>query len=115
VFIEFTVQAGDEMLRDGQGTINMVSKVWFITGTSRGFGRVWAESALARGDRVAATARDVRRLASLVAGGRSGMVSLSRPRATWGLSRLGSHRPHGGPAREGSACERWLWVDRRLA
>jgi NAD(P)-dependent dehydrogenase (short-subunit alcohol dehydrogenase family) len=35
------------------------SKVWFITGTSKGFGRVWAEAALKRGDRVAATARDV--------------------------------------------------------
>jgi NAD(P)-dependent dehydrogenase (short-subunit alcohol dehydrogenase family) len=33
----------------------MPSKVWFVTGTSRGFGRVWAEAALARGDRVAAT------------------------------------------------------------
>ncbi len=43
----------------------MASKVWFITGTSRGFGRVWAEAALARGDRVAATARDVKSLASL--------------------------------------------------
>ncbi|WP_239152950.1 SDR family NAD(P)-dependent oxidoreductase [Virgisporangium aliadipatigenens] len=32
-------------------------KIWFITGTSRGLGRVWAESALARGDRVVATAR----------------------------------------------------------
>src|ERR1044072_4646104 len=36
----------------------MTSKVWFITGSSKGFGRVWAEAALARGDRVAATARD---------------------------------------------------------
>jgi NAD(P)-dependent dehydrogenase (short-subunit alcohol dehydrogenase family) len=36
----------------------MPSKVWFITGTSRGFGRVWAQAALARGDRVAATARE---------------------------------------------------------
>src|SRR6202521_4799309 len=44
----------------------MTSKVWFITGTSKGFGRVWAEAALARGDRVAATARDVRSLAPLV-------------------------------------------------
>ena len=43
----------------------MPSKVWFITGTSRGFGRVWAEAALARGDRVAATARDVKTLAPL--------------------------------------------------
>jgi NAD(P)-dependent dehydrogenase (short-subunit alcohol dehydrogenase family) len=32
-------------------------KTWFITGTSRGFGRVWAEAALERGDRVVATAR----------------------------------------------------------
>ncbi len=32
-------------------------KVWFITGSSRGFGRVWTEAALKRGDKVAATAR----------------------------------------------------------
>jgi NAD(P)-dependent dehydrogenase (short-subunit alcohol dehydrogenase family) len=44
----------------------MASKVWFITGTSKGFGRIWAEAALARGDRVAATARDVKTLAPLV-------------------------------------------------
>jgi len=44
----------------------MTSKTWFITGTSKGFGRVWAEAALARGDRVAATARDVNTLAALV-------------------------------------------------
>jgi NAD(P)-dependent dehydrogenase (short-subunit alcohol dehydrogenase family) len=42
------------------------SKVWFITGTSKGFGRVWAEAALARGDRVAATARDIKSLDTLV-------------------------------------------------
>ncbi|MET8998716.1 SDR family NAD(P)-dependent oxidoreductase [Amycolatopsis sp. NPDC004169] len=35
-----------------------MTKNWFITGTSKGFGREWAEAALARGDRVAATARD---------------------------------------------------------
>jgi NADP-dependent 3-hydroxy acid dehydrogenase YdfG len=34
------------------------SKVWFITGASRGFGRVWTEAALKRGDRVAAAARN---------------------------------------------------------
>lgn len=34
-------------------------KVWFITGASRGFGRVWTEAALERGDKVAATARSV--------------------------------------------------------
>jgi NAD(P)-dependent dehydrogenase (short-subunit alcohol dehydrogenase family) len=44
----------------------MASKVWFITGTSKGFGRVWAEAALARGDRVVTSARDVKTLAPLV-------------------------------------------------
>lgn len=44
----------------------MATKVWFITGTSKGFGRVWAEAALARGDRVAATARNVTTLSPLV-------------------------------------------------
>jgi len=44
----------------------MASKVWFITGTSKGFGRIWAQAALARGDRVAATARDVKTLQPLV-------------------------------------------------
>jgi NAD(P)-dependent dehydrogenase (short-subunit alcohol dehydrogenase family) len=41
-------------------------KVWFITGTSKGFGRIWAQAALARGDKVAATARDERTLSELV-------------------------------------------------
>jgi NAD(P)-dependent dehydrogenase (short-subunit alcohol dehydrogenase family) len=40
-------------------------KVWFITGTSKGFGRIWAEAALARGDKVAATARDESTLSDL--------------------------------------------------
>jgi NAD(P)-dependent dehydrogenase (short-subunit alcohol dehydrogenase family) len=43
-----------------------MSKVWFITGTSKGFGRIWAEAALERGDRVAATARNVASLDALV-------------------------------------------------
>src|SRR3954468_1427395 len=43
-----------------------MSKTWFITGTSRGFGRAWAEAALERGDRVAATARDTSTLKDLV-------------------------------------------------
>jgi NAD(P)-dependent dehydrogenase (short-subunit alcohol dehydrogenase family) len=42
-------------------------KTWFITGTSRGFGRVWAEAALRRGDRVIATARKTASLDPLVA------------------------------------------------
>ncbi|MCS5724213.1 SDR family oxidoreductase [Herbiconiux sp. CPCC 203407] len=44
----------------------MASKTWFITGTSRGFGREWAVAALERGDSVAATARDVSSLDDLV-------------------------------------------------
>lgn len=42
-------------------------KVWFITGASRGFGRVWTEAALQRGDKVAATARQLASLADLTA------------------------------------------------
>ena len=44
----------------------MSSKIWFITGTSRGFGREWAAAALERGDRVAATARNTDSLDDLV-------------------------------------------------
>jgi NAD(P)-dependent dehydrogenase (short-subunit alcohol dehydrogenase family) len=45
----------------------MPAKTWFITGTSRGFGREWAIAALERGDTVAATARDTASLNDLVA------------------------------------------------
>ncbi|MDM4764119.1 SDR family oxidoreductase [Galbitalea sp. SE-J8] len=41
-------------------------KNWFITGTSRGFGREWALAALERGDRVAGTARDTATLQDIV-------------------------------------------------
>jgi NAD(P)-dependent dehydrogenase (short-subunit alcohol dehydrogenase family) len=44
-----------------------MAKVWLITGTSKGFGKVWARAALERGDLVAATARDVSTLDDLVA------------------------------------------------
>ncbi len=44
----------------------MSEKVWFITGTSRGFGRDWAIAALERGDKVAGTARDTATLDDLV-------------------------------------------------
>jgi len=43
----------------------MSSKVWFITGASRGFGRIWAEAALKRGDKVTATARQLEDIADL--------------------------------------------------
>jgi NAD(P)-dependent dehydrogenase (short-subunit alcohol dehydrogenase family) len=45
----------------------MANKTWFITGTSRGFGREWASAALQRGDRVAGTARDTSSMDDLVA------------------------------------------------
>lgn len=41
-------------------------KIWFITGASRGFGREWAQAALERGDKVAATARRIDALDDLV-------------------------------------------------
>jgi len=40
-------------------------KVWFITGASRGFGSVWTDAALKRGDKVAATARNLESIAHL--------------------------------------------------
>lgn len=41
-------------------------KVWFITGTSSGFGRLLAEEVLAKGDRVVATARKPEVLQDLI-------------------------------------------------
>lgn len=43
----------------------MKTKIWFITGSSKGFGKSWAEAALKRGDKVVATARNIDSLASL--------------------------------------------------
>ncbi|MFI9553869.1 SDR family NAD(P)-dependent oxidoreductase [Nonomuraea endophytica] len=44
-----------------------MSKVWFVTGSSRGLGRNFVEAALERGDKVAATARNAGSLDGLVA------------------------------------------------
>lgn len=44
-----------------------MSKVIFITGASKGFGKLWAEAFLKRGDKVAATARNTTALNELVA------------------------------------------------
>jgi NAD(P)-dependent dehydrogenase (short-subunit alcohol dehydrogenase family) len=44
------------------------SKVWFITGSSRGFGAELARAVLAHGDRVVATARQPEQLRALVEG-----------------------------------------------
>jgi NAD(P)-dependent dehydrogenase (short-subunit alcohol dehydrogenase family) len=49
---------------EGKGTM---SKVWFVTGSSRGLGRNFVEAALSRGDTVAATARKTDSLDDLVA------------------------------------------------
>ena len=43
-----------------------MAKVWLVTGSASGLGRNIAESVLASGDRLVATARDPRRLADLV-------------------------------------------------
>ena len=43
----------------------MPLKVWFITGTSRGFGREWVIAALERGDKVVAAARKLDSLKEL--------------------------------------------------
>ena len=45
----------------------MMSKVWFVTGSSRGLGRNFVEAALSRGDKVAAAARTAASLDELVA------------------------------------------------
>jgi len=42
-----------------------MEKTWFITGASRGFGRIWSEAALKRGDKVTATARRLEDIADL--------------------------------------------------
>ncbi|GAA0930969.1 SDR family NAD(P)-dependent oxidoreductase [Nonomuraea longicatena] len=43
-----------------------MSKIWFVTGSSRGLGRCFVEAALSRGDKVAATARNAATLDELV-------------------------------------------------
>jgi NAD(P)-dependent dehydrogenase (short-subunit alcohol dehydrogenase family) len=43
-----------------------MEKVLFITGASRGFGKIWTEAFLKRGDKVAATVRDPKALAGLI-------------------------------------------------
>jgi NAD(P)-dependent dehydrogenase (short-subunit alcohol dehydrogenase family) len=46
---------------------DIMSKVWFVTGSSRGLGRCFVEAALSRGEKVAATARNTGSLDELVA------------------------------------------------
>ena len=65
------------LARGSPETIVCVTKIWLITGTSRGLGRVWTEAALERGDSVIATARDIRQLDDLVAGYPSTVLPLA--------------------------------------
>ncbi|MFC4565806.1 SDR family NAD(P)-dependent oxidoreductase [Nocardiopsis mangrovi] len=51
------------------------ARVWFITGASRGLGRAFTEAALAAGDRVVGTARDVGPLEDLAAGSDGRLVA----------------------------------------
>lgn len=60
-------------MRPGSGQLeavgkrgDLLAKNWFITGASKGFGREWTEAALERGDKVAATARNLEALEALV-------------------------------------------------
>jgi len=53
-----------------------MSKVWLITGCSRGLGRALAQAVLAAGHRLVATARDLRDLASLPSTDRLRTVAL---------------------------------------
>ncbi|WP_430401628.1 SDR family NAD(P)-dependent oxidoreductase [Fluviicola sp.] len=48
---------------DNSNNASSTPKIWFITGASRGFGRVWTEAILKRGDKVAATARKLESIA----------------------------------------------------
>ena len=69
-------------------------KVWFITGASRGIGRIWTEAALERGDKVVATARKPEALADFV--GRYGDAILALPLDVTDAgagAREGNHRP----------------------
>ena len=73
-----------------------MSKIWFITGSSRGFGRQFAEAALERGDKVAATARNTDSLKDLVAAHGEAILPLTldvtdRAAATEAVRRAHAH------------------------
>ena len=73
-------------------------KAWFITGASKGFGYVWTEAAVARGDSVAAAARNIRSLDRLkvkygdrlLSRSSSGTRAWSMPRSRKRTSSLGT-------------------------
>ena len=96
----------------------MSGKVWFITGTSRGFGREWAIAALERGDKVAATARDTSTLADLqekygdallpiqldVTDRDADFAAVARPTSTSGGSTSWSTTPATGSSASSRSC-----------
>lgn len=51
-----------------------MKKVWFITGTSSGFGKALAQELLAEGYSVVATARKVEKAAEVIAGNKNGLA-----------------------------------------
>ena len=74
-------------------------KRWLITGASRGLGYAFAEAALVQGDRVAALARDIHPLQSLVAGFGDAVVPVSvdiRDRSSVFAAVQRSHEALGG-------------------
>lgn len=81
--------------------MSIQDKVWFITGTSSGFGREIALEALARGDRVVATARDPRSLDDLVRRAPERVLAV----------RLDVTRPEQVQGAVQEACERFGAVD----
>lgn len=81
--------------------MSIQDKVWFITGTSSGFGREIALEALARGDRVVATARDPRSLDDLVRRAPERVLAV----------RLDVTRPEQVQSAVHEACERFGAVD----
>jgi NAD(P)-dependent dehydrogenase (short-subunit alcohol dehydrogenase family) len=55
----------------------MTAKTWFITGASSGFGRAFAQHALAQGHNIVATARKISTLASIAATAPERVLALS--------------------------------------
>lgn len=71
-------------------------KTWFITGCSRGFGRALAERALELGQRVIATARDVRSISDLERSGRCLTLALDVTDPDQGPSAIETAAAHWG-------------------
>jgi NAD(P)-dependent dehydrogenase (short-subunit alcohol dehydrogenase family) len=62
---QLAIQSIDEGHRAESMEESRFSRIWFITGTSTGLGRLLAEELLKRGEHVIATARDISKVADL--------------------------------------------------